>query len=30
MNKTYQLGEASSCIYPACEFCKDCGDDEDD
>ena len=30
MNKTYQLADASSCIYPACEFCEECGDDKDD
>ena len=30
MNKTYKLEEASSCMYPACEFCENCGDDEDD
>lgn len=32
MNKTYKLAEASSCMYPACKFCGDChqGDDEDD
>ena len=30
MNKTWQITEASSCMYPACEFCGQCGDDEDD
>lgn len=30
MNKTWILAESNSCMYPACEHCKNCGDDEDD
>lgn len=31
MNKTWIVAEGNSCMYPACEFCKEYkGDDEDD
>lgn len=31
MNKTWTIAESCSCMYPACDFCKECqGDDEDD
>ena len=31
MNKTYQLENATSCIYPACNMCKECdGGDNDE
>lgn len=30
MNKTWIVAESNSCMYPACEFCDQCGDDEDD
>lgn len=30
MNKTWIIAESNSCVYPACEFCENCGDDEDD
>lgn len=34
MNKTYKIADARSCMYPACNFCKECeeyrdGDDDD-
>ena len=30
MNKTWIVAESNSCMYPACKFCEECGDDEDD
>ena len=30
MNKTWIVAESNSCMYVACEFCDQCGDDEDD
>lgn len=30
MNKSWIVAEGNSCMYPACEFCEECGDDEDD
>lgn len=30
MNKTWQIAEANSCLNGCCEFCGQCGDDEDD
>ena len=30
MNKTWIVAEGNSCMYPACKFCGQCGDDEDD
>lgn len=32
MNKTWIVAESNGCMYPACEFCGNChqGDDEDD
>lgn len=30
MNKTWIVAESCSCMYPACDFCNQCGDDEDD
>ena len=30
MNKTWIVAESNRCMYASCEFCDQCGDDEDD
>ena len=31
MNKTWIVAESNGCMYPACKFCEECenGDDDD-
>ena len=30
MNKSWIVAESNSCMYPACEFCEECGGDDGD